>query len=130
MAEHATQVQRSCLSLLSTPPAGATPLWQIPFPALVLSPAQSQPVPISNPLAIPPSLLSFFISFALSLSCLSPFSTRGHQKVLDSFYKICLLPLLFLFQFLFLFTLHFFSFYSPAFYDYFCIIWQSKIINF
>lgn len=128
---HKSSAAASACSLPS-PPAGATPLWQIPFPASVLSPAQSQPVPISNPLP----LLAFFISFALfchfsprsPLSCLLPFLTRGRQKVLDSIYKICLLPLLFLF----LFTLlsFSFSFSSPTFYDYFCIICQSKIINF
>lgn len=134
----AASASASCSPHLSSP----TPLpllGPLPFgSSLVLSPAQSQPVPISNPLAIRPSLLPFCISFALfchfSLSCLFPFPTRGRQKVLDSIYKICLLPLLFLFLFLllflFLFTLHSFSFFSPAFYDYFCIIWQAKIINF
>lgn len=124
---HKSSAAASACSLPSRP-AGATPLWQIPFPASVLSPAQSQPVPISNPLASPlppPRLLHFFCS---PLSRLLPFLTRGRQKVLDSIYKICLLPLLFLF----LFTLLSFSFSlsSPTFYDYFCIICQSKIINF
>lgn len=70
---HKSSAAASACSLPS-PPAGATPLWQIPFPASVLSPAQSQPVPISNPLASPLPLLAFFISFALfcHFSLLSP----------------------------------------------------------
>lgn len=72
---HKSSAAASACSLPS-PPAGATPLWQIPFPASVLSPAQSQPVPISNPLASPLPLLVFFISFALfcHFSPISPLS--------------------------------------------------------
>lgn len=105
MAEHATQVQRSCLSLLSTPPAGATPLWQIPFPALVLSPAQSQPVPISNPLAIPPSVLSFLFLLLARSPASSPFPLVVTKKFSTHFTKFaCCLCY---FSFSFCFYLHF-----------------------
>lgn len=89
-------------------PAGATPLWQIPFPASVLSPAQSQPVPISNPLASPlppPRLLHFFCS---PLSCLLPFSLVVAKKFSTQFTKFaCCLCC-------FCFCLHFFLSLSPS----------------
>lgn len=135
MAKHATQVQRSCLCLPS-PLLGPHPFGRSHFQLQFYPQLNRNPFPLAIlQLSLLPSpssflLLSFAIFACSPLSCLLPFLTRGRQKVLDSIYKICLLPLLFLFLFTLLsFSFHF-SFYSPAFHDYFCIICQSKIINF